>query len=305
MEFDGPEGLQVIDRELPDPAPGAVRIRVRAATVNPADTGFARGVLRAMLRHEPPHVPGMEAAGVVDAVGEGVDDLAIGDRVMAVVLPLGRNGGAQSERIVVPRASVARTPDHLSDAEAATVPMNGLTAIAALDVLNLAPGEWLWVTGAPGALGGYTVQLAKDRGLRVVADASDADEQLVYDLGADLVVSRGADSADRVRLAVDGGVAGVVDGALLNSAVAPAVRPGGTIVAVRPFEGPAPSGIKVELVMVADYIRDAERIERLRDAAARGVITPRIAELLPFEMASAAYRAVEAGGTRGRIVLTF
>lgn len=304
-EFGGPDSLRIIDRDVPEPGPGMVRIRVRAATVNPADTDFARGVLRSVLRHEPPYVPGMEAAGVIDALGPDVDDLAIGDRVMAVVLPFGVNGGAQSEHIVVPRIAVARTPGHLSDGEAATVPMNGLTAVVALDVLDLALGEWLWVTGAPGALGGYTVQLAKDRGLRVVADASEADERLVRAMGVDLVVPRGADSAGHVRQAVGGGVAGVVDGALLNSTAVPAVRSGGTIVAVRPFVGRTPSDISVNLVLVADHVRDADRIERVRNAAARGVITPRVAQQIPFEDAGKAYRIVESGGNRGRIVLTF
>ena len=139
----------------------------------------------------PPYVPGMDAAGVLEQIGEGVStDLQVGDDVMAIVVPSGSHG-AYSERSWSrpsrwPGCRPVRPTPRL-----APCPMNGLTARLALDLLDLEPGQTLAVTGAAGAVGGYAVQLAKAEGLRVVADAAPADEQLVKDLGADIVVAAG------------------------------------------------------------------------------------------------------------------
>src|SRR5215211_1205455 len=182
----GPEVLQVVDREVRDPAPGEVRIAVRAAAVNPTDIGLrARGAAPDL---EPPWVPGMDAAGTVESLGEGVDRLAVGDEVMAAVSPRRPEGGAQAELIVVPAASVVRVPDGASLAQAATLPMNGLTAMLALDLLALERGATLAVSGGAGLLSSYAIPLAKERGLRVVADAKPDDEALVEAFGADIAV---------------------------------------------------------------------------------------------------------------------
>lgn len=305
-EFGGPEVLGVV--ELPDPhaGPGEVRIRVHAAAVNPTDTGLRAG-LRARRGGEepppPPYVPGMDAAGVLDEIGEGVTtDLSPGEHVMAVVLPRGTRG-AYAEEVVVPVESVARVPEGASDVEAATLPMNGLTARRALDLLGLEPGQVLGVTGAAGAVGGYAIQLAKLEGLRVVADASASDEALVKALGADDVVTRGDDVAERVRAAVPGGVDGVVDAALLNDKILPAVRDGGRIASVRPFRGSTERGIEDVLVLVSDYAREQAKLEELRRLVESGALSLRVARTFPAEEAPAAHRLLEAGGTRGRIVL--
>ncbi|MGH3301835.1 MAG: alcohol dehydrogenase catalytic domain-containing protein, partial [Streptosporangiaceae bacterium] len=179
-EFGGPDVLHIV--ELPDPeaGPGEMRMRVRAAAVNPTDTGLRGGARASQLKDiPPPYVPGMDAAGELDQIGPGVStDLRVGDRVMAIVVPHGSHG-AYAELVVVPAESVTRVPAGATDAEAATLPMNGLTTRQALDVLDLAPGQTLVVTGAAGAVGGYAVQLGKAEGLRIVADASTRDEQLV------------------------------------------------------------------------------------------------------------------------------
>ena len=141
----------------------------------------------------------MDVAGVIDEIGpDTATDLDIGDRVMAIVVPAGQHGG-YSDSLVLPAQSVARIPAGATLVEASTLPMNALTARKALDMLALPSGSTIAVTGAAGAFGGYVVQLAKADGLRVIADASEADEQLVRDLGADVVVRRGDDVAARIR----------------------------------------------------------------------------------------------------------
>jgi len=306
-EWGGPEVLTVLDRPEPVTGPGEVRIRVHTATVNPTDTGLRAGARAEQLKDfPPPYIPGMEVAGVLEEIDDGaVTDLAVGDRVMAIVLPVGPRGGAYAEQVVVPAESVVAVPAGASDAEAATLPMNGLTARMALDLLELAPGQVLGVTGAAGALGGYAVQLGKADGLRVVADASAADDDLVRGLGADVVVRRGDDFADRVRTEVPEGVDGLVDAALLNQLAVGAVRDGGRIVTARGFVGDKERGVTFHPVFVAGYAKETAKLDRLRQQAEDGVLTLRVADVLPAETAAEAHRRLEAGGVRGRLVLEF
>ncbi len=304
-EFGGPEALHVVELPDPEPGPGEVRIRVHAATVNPTDTGLRAG-LRARRGGElppPPYVPGMDVAGVLDAVGDGVDtELRLGDHVMAVVLPR-RTRGGYAELVCVPADSVVAVPAGVSDAAAATLPMNGLTARLALDLLDLEPGQVLGVTGAAGAVGGYAVELAKVEGLRVVADAAPADEALVRSLGADEVVGRGDDVAARLRAVVPTGVDGLVDAALLHERIVPAVRDGGRIASVRPFAGATARGIEPVLVLVSEYATARDRLDGLRRLVEEGRLTLRVAATYPAAAAAEAHRRLEAGGTRGRLVL--
>ena len=183
--------------------------------------------------------------------------------------------------------------------------MNGLTARMALDALDLQPGQTLAVTGAAGAVGGYAIQLAKTEGLRVVADAAPADEQLVRDLGADIIVARGPEFADRVREAIPEGVDGVVDAAVLDQLVVPAVRDGGGIATVRGYRGEEERGITFHPVFVRNYAREQVKLDRLRQLVEDGPVTLRVAAVLPAERAPEAHRRLEAGGTRGRLVLEF
>ena len=305
-EFGGPDALRVV--ELPDPqaGPGEVRIRVFAAAVNPTDTGLRSGARAAQLKDvPPPYVPGMDVAGVVDQIGPQTStDLRPGDQVMAIVLPHGSHGGYR-ELIALPAESVVRAPAGASHAQAATIPMNGLTTVAALDALGLTPGQTLAVTGAAGAVGGYAVELGRAVGLRIIADASEQDEQLVKDLGADIVVRRGPEFADRVRAVLPDGADGLVDAALLDELAAPAVRDGGRIATVRGFRGAEVRGITYHPVMVRTYAREHAKLDRLRQQAEAGQVTMRVARALPAERAAEAHRALEAGGTRGRFILEF
>lgn len=253
--------------------------------------------------HEPPYVPGMDAAGVLEAIGPDTEtDLQVGDRVMAVVLPQGRHG-AYAQKLALPARSVTAAPAGSSHAEAATLPMNGLTARLALDLLGLAPGDTLAVTGAAGALGGLTIQLAKGEGLRVIADASEADEPLVTDLGADVVVRRGDDVAARIREHAPDGVDGLLDGSVQNELLFDAVRDGGGFATVRGFRADAPRDITIHQVWVWEYGENLEALDRLRQLAEDGVVTLRVADTYPAEEAPETHRRLEAGGVRGRLII--
>ncbi len=303
--FGGPDVLHLVDLPMPEPGAGEVRIKVAAATVNPSDAALRAGAFGPPPHGDgPPYVAGWELAGTVDAAGAGAE-WRPGERVFAIVFPYATGRGAQAEYVVVPADSVARVPDGVSLAEAATLPMNGLTARLALDKLGLPPGRTLAVTGAAGAVGGYVVQLARAEGLRVIGDASPADTELVERLGADIVVERGPDVAAAIRRAVPDGVDAVVDTALIGPPVLAAVRDGGQLIAVRPFAGESERGITVTLVLVGDYLHEAAKLADLAGLVADGTLTLRVAREITAADAAQAHRQLEAGGTRGRLVLTF
>lgn len=305
--FGDPDVLHVVDLPMPLPGDGEVRIKVAAATVNPSDAALRAGAFGPPPHGDgPPYVAGWELAGVVDAVGSGAGaGVGVGDRVFAIVFPYATGRGAQAEYVVVSRDSVALVPDGASLAEAATLPMNGLTARQALDTLDLRPGQILAVTGAAGAVGGYVMQLARADGLRVIGDASPADVDLVKSLGADVVVERGPDVAAAIRRQVPEGVDAVVDTALIGPPVLAAIRDGGQLIAVRPFAGETERSITVTLVFVLDYVHEAAKLAELARLAENGTLTLRVAEEIPAAEAARAHRQLEAGGTRGRLVLTF
>ncbi|MCS5604913.1 MAG: NADP-dependent oxidoreductase [Alphaproteobacteria bacterium] len=302
----GPEVLEVVDLPEVHAGSGQVRIRVHAVAVNPTDT-MARNGSRAEQQKidPPPYVPGMDVAGVVDEVDDDIStNVAVGDAVMAMVVPKASHG-AYREQIVLNARSVVPAPAGTSHVEACTLPMNGLTARQSLDLLGLSSGQTLAVTGAAGAYGGYVIQLAKTEGLTVIADASEADRELVTDLGADIVVRRGDDVATRFREHFSDGVDGLADGAVQNELVIPAVRDGGAFTSVRGFIGEPLRDISFTATMVRTYDGEFEKLDGLRQLVESGSITLRVADTYTPERAGEAHRRLEAGGTRGRLVIEF
>ncbi|MDB6170799.1 MAG: Zinc-type alcohol dehydrogenase-like protein [Chthoniobacteraceae bacterium] len=306
MKYGGPEVLEIYNLPEIHAGFGQVRIRNYAATVNPTDimarTGLQSGQQKGIA---PPYVPGMEAAGIVDEVGKGVaTGVKVGDSVLGLVIPRGDHG-AYREQIVLSARSVVPVPAGKSFTEACTLPMNGLTARMSLDLLNLPAGQTIAVTGAAGAYGGYVIQLAKAEGLRVIADASEQDEQLVKSLGADIVIRRGDDVASRIREYFPNGVDGLADGAVLNELVIPAVRDGGAFTSVRGFQGKPQREISFSRTFVMNYDGEFEKLDHLRRQVENGTLSLRLAATYPKERAAAAHQRLEAGGTRGRLVIEF
>ncbi|HEX8976688.1 MAG TPA: NADP-dependent oxidoreductase [Solirubrobacteraceae bacterium] len=299
----GPEVLSVIDREVRAPGADEVRIRVRAAAVNPTDIGLrSMGVAQV----DPPWTPGMDAAGVIESVGPGAERLRVGQEVMAAVAPRRPEGGAQAELLVVPAASVVPAPAGASLEQAATLPMNGLTALLGLDLLGLAAGRWLLVSGGAGLLASYVIPLAARRGVRVIADAKPEDEALVHSFGAEVVVPRGVGLTAAVRETVPDGVSALFDTALLGSSVFPAIADAGQIAVVRGWDdSETERGIEVRQVWVREVLKRTDWLELLRRLASDGTLQLRVAGRYPPEQAAEAQRVTAAGGLRGRAVIVF
>ncbi|MDR8411937.1 NADP-dependent oxidoreductase [Nonomuraea sp. 3-1Str] len=301
--FGGPEVLEIADLPAPSVGEGQVRIRVEAATVNPVDAATRSGALtEAGLLPERDLIGiGWDVAGTVEETGPGVTGLAPGDRVVGLSDRLDVPLGTQAEQVVLDADVVSRAPSGVSAVEAATLPLNGLTAVQALDRLGLAPGESLLVTGAAGAVGGFAVQLAAARGLRVVAVAGAADEPLVRELGAELFVPRTARLGEAVRALVPGGVHGALDAAVTGAAALDAVRSRGSFAAV--VAGGAPVPLRGTRVFTHWITADGARLADLVELVEQGTLTLRVAETLPLEQAAEAHRRLAKGGLRGRLVL--
>ena len=302
--FGGVEVLAVAEVPVPAAGPGQVRIRVEAATVNPVDLATRAGALTeaGLLPARDLVGLGWDVAGVVAAVGQGVSGFAAGDRVVGLSDRLDVMLGTHADQAVLDATAVARAPAGISAVAAATLPLNGLTAVQALDRLGLGEGQSLLVTGAAGAVGGFAVQLAAGRGLRVAAVAGQDDEELVRAMGAEWFVPRSAPRlGTAVRELVPGGTDGAVDAAVLGAAALDAVRGGGSFAVL--VAGGAPAPLRGTNVFHVWIRADGARLADLVALAETGRLTLRVADTLPLEQAAAAHERVAKGGLRGRVVL--
>ena len=297
--FGGPEVLQLAEWPDPTAGPGQVVVRIAAATVNPTDLSVPTGdVVRRMPDIELPVVPGWDLAGEVTEIGDGVDDLHVGQRVAGMIhwrTTLGRPG-AYGEFAAVPADWVVPVPDGLDDVTAATIPLNALTARQALDMIGAQPGTSLLVTGASGAVGAFGAQLAVQAGLRVLAVASHDDEDFVASLGVEEVLPRHTD------LETIDPVDNVFDAVPIGPKAAARVAEGGAAVFTRPpGDGAGQPGVRFETVLVQP---DRAALRRLVADVADGLLTTRVAQVLPLGEAERAHRLAAAGGLRGKVVLT-
>ncbi|MFI5561023.1 NADP-dependent oxidoreductase [Amycolatopsis japonica] len=301
--FGGPEVLEFAEVPVPEPGIGQVRVKVAAAGVNPVDAGTRSGFLTEAGIVPPREVLGLgwDVAGTVDAVGDGVTGFATGDSVIGLQDRPSAALGTYAEFVVLDADALAAAPRAASPEEAATLPLNGLTAVQALDLLDLPPGATVLVTGAAGAVGGYAVTLAKARGFRVVAVAGSADEALVRGFGAEVFVPRGDFLADRVRAVIPGGVDAALDTALLGLEVLDAVASRGHFVVFAAGAAPIPlRGIKVEHVWIR---ADGAALTGLAAMVDDGTLVLRVADTLPLSEAAKAHELLATGGLRGRLVL--
>ena len=288
----GPSSIEIIDVPVARPGPGEVRVEIAAAAVNPVDLAVADGFFHARgLINQPGHTGlGWDFAGTLAAAGPGAD-LAPGTRVAGFVGGFDRDFGTYAEQLVVPAAGLAVVPDGLDLVAASTVPLTGLAAVQILDLLgDRAPGGGrLLVTGAAGAVGGYLLSLAPDRGWQVTGLARAQDEEFVRGLGAGFTTHAGP------------GWDAVADTAALQERGLALVRDGGAFVGVKPGSAPAAERGTTTAAVVTHP--DGPRLGGLLARTAAGELPARVHAVLPLDQAADAHRAVAKGGVRGRYVL--
>lgn len=291
-----PEVMRLIQAHRPEPGPGELLVRVEAAGVNPVDLATRAGVFHGRWFSGTPQLGlGWDVSGTVAAAGAAVSGFSAGDRVMAMNDQFARPTGCYADLVTVPAAAAAHVPDGLDFVAAATIPLNGNTAAESLELLALAPGQRLLVTGAAGAVGGFAVSLAAAQGVRVTALAAAKDDDLARGFGATEVLARDTDLTG--LRAFDG----VLDAAMLGERAIGAVADGGAFLSVSPSVTPrAERGIRVETVKAAAL---GDRTAELARLAVAGVVKPRVAGTRRLADAVQAHRLAAEGTTRARWVL--
>lgn len=203
--------------DLPEPEPGEgqVAVRLNGSSVNPIDNAIDSGGLRGMAEYEFPVILGRDFAGVVEEVGDGVDAYANGDQVFGFIGAADPevHNGAWAELALVPTAGghATKKPAEVDFASAGAASIAGLTALAAINALELKEGETVLIVGATGGVGSFAVQLANRAGAHVIAPGLPEDEGYLLDLGADHVIQRDGDVAAQARELESGGVAALID----------------------------------------------------------------------------------------------
>ena len=288
-----PDVLQLEETDAPEPSDGEVLIVVRAASVNPVDWKYRRGLAEKPL----PAILGLDVSGTVES--SRADGFAEGDDVFGWAA-----SGGYAELATASASAIAKKPAAVSHEQAASIPVAGITAWQSLfDRGGLTEGETAVIAGAAGGVGHFAVQLAKHAGARVIGTGSARNRNFVLGLGADEYVDYTEQDVGEV-------VSGVADvafdavGGDTTETLLPTLREGGilvTIAAAPPEEAAAERGVRAVLHVTSP---SAEQLARVADLVASGDVRVEISEVLPLSEVKRAHELSESGHTRGKIVLT-
>jgi NADPH:quinone reductase-like Zn-dependent oxidoreductase len=299
-EFGGRDVLKFEQAPRPTPGEGELLVRVHAASVNPVDWKVRKSGGRGWLKIELPFTPGYDVSGVVEEVGPGVTKFKAGDAVYAF-MDLNR-GGAYAEYAIVKESEAAMKPAKVSHAEAAAVPLAALTAWQALfDTADLQPGQTVLIHAGAGGVGHFAVQLAKWKGARVIATASQSNHEFLRQLGADEVIDyRTQDFAEIVK---DADVVLDSIGGKTQADSFKVLRKGGILVSIvgQPSKQKAQeSSVRGEGILVQPSSEQLAQIAKLID---EGKLKPVVSHAFPLKDVAKAHEQSETGHTRGKIVL--
>jgi NADPH:quinone reductase-like Zn-dependent oxidoreductase len=291
-QFGGPEVLEVVELEDPHPSPGQIRVAVRAVGVNPVDWKMRQGMMGGDL----PQTTGREVAGVVDELGGGVTDVAPGDEVF------GFAAGAAGAAELAVLADYAPIPPSLDFAGAASLPVAVETAVRTLDLLGVAAGSTVLVNGAAGAVGSAAVQIARDRGARVIGTARPNNHEYLRSLGAE-ATTYGEGLTDRVRELAPEGVDAALDaagGGALPALVELAGDPE-RVVTIADYAGAQETGVRFSGGMGGE--RAMHALREIGEQIEAGRFSLPVARTFELDKVGDAHEVSEAGHVRGKLVL--
>jgi NADPH:quinone reductase-like Zn-dependent oxidoreductase len=291
-QFGGPEVLELTELPDPEPGPGQIRVAVHAAGVNPIDWKVRSGAMGGPL----PRKVGQELAGVVDALGEGVEDVAVGDRVFG----LAAGGGAAAELALA--SDYALIPPSLDFTAAAALPVAVETAVRTLDLLGVSAGTVLVINGAAGTVGSAATQLASFRNARVIGTASERNHEYLRAIGAE-PTTYGPGLADRVRALAPDGVDRALDTAI-HGALPDLVALTGSpehVVAIGDFAGAEQNGVRFSGGMGAE--RAVHALKEIGTLIEGGRFSLRVAQTFPLDQVAEAQRLSESGHPPGKLIL--
>jgi NADPH2:quinone reductase len=304
VTIDRPDTQPSLREDLPAPtlAENEVLVRVHASSVNPVDNSIAAGMLARMgVEYEYPVVLGRDYAGVVEQAGAAVSQYREGDQVFGFILhanPTARDGAWAELITVTEELSIGRVPDGVDLAVAGAAPLAGITAMTAVDALDLSDGDVLLVVGATGGVGSLAVQLAARAGARIVAPALPEDETFLRELGVSEVLPREGDVAEAVRERFPGGVDALLD--LVNYAPGTydeALKPDARVASPTGAAGEGPGRT---MVMAAPT---PENLQRLGALLADGTLRVPVQATYDIAQAPEALAALPGRHTQGKLAI--
>src|SRR5215203_3307647 len=307
-QFGGPDFFEERNVERPHPGPGEVQVRVVAAGTNPVDAKFRADGSSAGL--EAPIILGLDVSGVVEEVGPRVTDLAPGNEVYYTPEVFGpRSNGSYAEYHVAKADIVTKKPASLSHKEAAAVPLAGGTAYEAIvRRLGVRVGETILIHGGAGGVGSFAVQIAKAAGARILATASDHNQEVLKELGVDVPIDYTSEDVFEVALddTAGAGVDAVFDtaGGDLIARSIQATRVFGRLASIISLQGDLTPGYRLNQAFYGVFLlRERARLDEMTRLIERGQIHPLVEEVLPLDQVAKAHERLESGHGRGKVML--
>ena len=296
-KYGGLEVLQVVEVDRPTPGAGKVLVRVKAAGINPGEASIRRGLFADRWPSTFPSGQGSDLAGIVEEVGPGVANFAVGDEVIGFT----NDRSSQAELVVVETGNLVRRPANVSWEQAGALFVAGTTAYAAVRSVALNAGDTVVVSGAAGGVGTIAVQLAREAGAKVIGLSSDANHKWLSDHGV-IPVTYGDGVEDRISTASGGKVDAFIDtfgGGYVELAIKLGVALN-RIDTIIDFAGAAKYGVKTE---GSHEAATADVLAQLAGLLASGRLEIPIAKVYRLADVRDAYRELEQRHTRGKIVL--
>jgi NADPH:quinone reductase-like Zn-dependent oxidoreductase len=297
--------MELLDVEPPPVAPDGVLVRVRAAGLNPVDYKVREGRLAGAFPHHFPVILGWDAAGTVEKVGPAVTWFKPGDAVYGYCRRHDLQYGTYAEYTTVPEGYLAHMPRELSFEEAAAMPLAALTAHQAIERSGLRGGETFFVPAGAGGVGHLAIQLAAERGARVIATASPRNHDFLRELGAEPVDYAGGGVAARVHeLSTGDGADAALDtfGGDDREVAIKSLRRGGRLVSLASPRPEPRDGYEIHYIFVRPSGYDLG--EHISPLVHEGRLRPHVEEVFPLERAAEAHERLEQGHVRGKLVLT-
>ncbi|NUP73303.1 MAG: NADP-dependent oxidoreductase [Sinomonas sp.] len=297
--FGGADVLELRDVADPHPGSDSVLVRVRAASLNPVDYKVRQGYLRRVIDAVFPVIPGWDVSGVVVKTGLDTPEFEVGDEILAYVRKDVISGGTLAELVEVPVRTAAKKPQGLSFEDAAALPLAGLTALQTVRRAGVSAASTVLIHAAAGGVGSFATQLAVAAGARVVGTASERNHAYVRSMGAEAVAYREG-LVEAARALMPDGFDTILDfagGAALDT-VPELLQPGGMVASITDRKArDTYGGIYI-------WVRPhAEQLAELAELAARGELKVEVEEVFGLEQAADAYRRLEAGHVRGKLVV--
>ncbi len=294
-DYGGPEQIKFEQAERPEPGKGQVLVHVKAAGVNPADWKYLGGAFKQYMPLQFPWIPGIEAAGTIEAVGQDVSNVNVGQDVY------GPFNSSYAEYLVISASNVYPKPTTLSFEQAATVPVGALTAWqAVVEEAEVKPGQRVLVHGGAGGVGLYAVQLAKWKGAHVIATASGANEGFVRSLGANEFIDYQKTKFEDVVKDVDA-VIDTVGGELIERSL-PVIKSGGIFVTVA-GRVDAEAGDARNVRATSSRRADTDKLNEISKLLESKQVKPEVGQVFPLSQAGQALALSQTGHGRGRIIL--